>query len=60
LHFFGVLGDPDDEMVLEAAINGQVDRLVTFNVRHFATAGAEFGLMACRPGAALAAMETEA
>jgi predicted nucleic acid-binding protein len=27
------LRDPDDDMVLEAAINGQADRLVTFNQR---------------------------
>jgi len=54
------LRDPDDDMVLEAAINGQVDRLVTFNLRHFAAAGAEFGIATCVPGAALAAMEAEA
>jgi predicted nucleic acid-binding protein len=30
------LRDPDDEMVLEAAMNGQADRLLTFNLRDFA------------------------
>jgi len=28
------LKDPSDEMVLETAVNGLVDRLATFNVRH--------------------------
>jgi putative PIN family toxin of toxin-antitoxin system len=51
------LRDPDDDMVLEAAINGQADRLVTFNLRHFAKAGAEFGITTCVPGVALAALE---
>jgi predicted nucleic acid-binding protein len=51
------LQDADDDMVLETAINGQADRLVTFNQRHFARAGAEFGITICRPAAALAAME---
>lgn len=30
--------DPNDEMVLEAAVNGRADRLVTFNVKDFAVA----------------------
>jgi predicted nucleic acid-binding protein len=51
------LPDADDDMVLEAAINGQADRLVTFNLRHFARVGAELGITICLPGAALAAME---
>jgi predicted nucleic acid-binding protein len=58
------LRDPDDDMVLEAAINGQADRLVTFKLRHFAAAGVEFGITTCAttcaPRAALAAMEAEA
>ena len=29
------LHDADDEMVLDAAINGQADALITHNVRHF-------------------------
>lgn len=51
------LPDPDDDMVLETAINGRADRLVTFNQRHFASAGAEFGITICLPGAALRALE---
>lgn len=54
------LPDPDDDMVLETAINGRADRLVTFNQRHFASAGAEFGVTICLPGVALAAVETGA
>src|SRR5216684_5027011 len=30
--------DPNDEMVLEAAINGRADALVTYNIRDFAEA----------------------
>ncbi len=46
-----VLRDPDDEMVLEAAINGQADRLLTFNERDFAPASS-FGVTVERPGPA--------
>jgi len=41
--------DPSDEMVLEAAINGQADALVTYNVTHFASAGDRFGIAVIRP-----------
>ena len=34
--------DPNDEMVLEAAINGHADALVTYNVSDFASAGERF------------------
>jgi len=47
------LGDPADEMVLEAAINGQADALVTHNVADFAGAAARFGLRVLTPGALL-------
>lgn len=46
------LTDPADEMVLEAAINGRAEAIVTFNVRHF-TAAARFGISAIRPADAL-------
>ncbi len=36
--------DPSDEMVLEAAINGKADALVTYNVRDFAAAGERFSI----------------
>ncbi|HEY5176197.1 MAG TPA: putative toxin-antitoxin system toxin component, PIN family [Terriglobales bacterium] len=41
--------DPNDEMVLEAAINGQADALVTYNVRDFASAGERFGISVLSP-----------
>lgn len=41
--------DPGDEMVLEAAINGRADILVTFNVSDFATASERFGIQVLRP-----------
>src|SRR4051794_39133230 len=45
------LHDPDDEMVLEAAVNGRADLLLTFNLRHFA--GSErLGVRSERPGPA--------
>lgn len=44
------LSDPDDEMVLEAAVNGRADGLVTHNLRDFASGAARFGVRALRPG----------
>ncbi len=41
--------DPDDEMVLEAAINGHADALVTYVAAHFRNAAARFGLRLRRP-----------
>jgi putative PIN family toxin of toxin-antitoxin system len=48
------LRDPADEMVFEAAINGQADALVTFNLKDFATAAERFGLDVIRPAELLA------
>jgi putative PIN family toxin of toxin-antitoxin system len=45
--------DPNDEMVLEAAINGQADAIVTYNVVDFAEAGEHFEISVMRPGALL-------
>jgi putative PIN family toxin of toxin-antitoxin system len=45
------LPDPDDEMILETAINGQAQWIVTFNVRDF-RAAAEHGIFVGRPDAA--------
>ncbi len=42
--------DPNDEMVLEAAINGEADALVTYNIQDFAEAGERFRISVLRPG----------
>lgn len=43
------LRDPADEMVLETAVNGVADRLVTFNLRHLGQAALKFGIVALAP-----------
>lgn len=43
------LRDPDDEMVLETAINGRADAIVTFNVADFGSAPCRFGIELLRP-----------
>src|SRR5215469_5848278 len=43
------LKDSADEMVLEAAVNGNADALVTFNLRHLAEGASEFGLHVMLP-----------
>jgi predicted nucleic acid-binding protein len=42
--------DPNDDMVLEAAVNGSADVLATFNVRDFADAAERFGVAVLAPG----------
>jgi len=48
------LCDPNDEMVLEAAVNGRADAVVTFNVRDFGTAASQFGVEVLLPREAIA------
>jgi putative PIN family toxin of toxin-antitoxin system len=43
------LKDPADEMVLEAAVNGQCSHLVTWNLRDFAQAAPRFNLRLTTP-----------
>lgn len=47
------LRDPADEMVLETAVNGGADALVTFNRRDFGEAPARFGIKLLLPSEAL-------
>jgi predicted nucleic acid-binding protein len=48
------LRDPNDEMVLEAAVNGRADALVTFNRRDFGSAPLQFAVDVLLPRDALA------
>jgi putative PIN family toxin of toxin-antitoxin system len=47
------LRDPGDELVLEAAVNGQADAIVTFNESHLREARGSFGIDVIRPAEAL-------
>lgn len=55
LHFFWrpQLRDPADEMVLETAINGGADALVTFNLRDYGQAPHTFGIDLLLPAQAI-------
>lgn len=53
-----MLNDPADDMVLEAAVNGRAELLVTFNRRHFARAAGLFEVAIASPGEALRRLET--
>lgn len=44
------LTDSDNEMVLDAAVNGRADALVTHNLTDFAQAAPRFGLLVLPPG----------
>lgn len=47
------LRDPADELVLEAATNGQASAIVTFNTRDFGTTPLQFGIEVLTPAATL-------
>ena len=47
------LSDPDDEMLLELAVNGHANAIVTVNTRDFLPAARTFGVEVLRPGAFL-------
>lgn len=44
------LPDPDDEMLLELAVNGRAEAIVTVNTRDFLPAAQTFGVEVLRPG----------
>jgi putative PIN family toxin of toxin-antitoxin system len=54
-----MLLDPDDEMVLEAAINGHAEAIVTHNRRDFAAASVRFGIAVLSPGEFLTQLRQE-
>jgi predicted nucleic acid-binding protein len=47
------LPDPDDDMVLETAVNGGAHAIVTFNQRDFLPAAKKFECSIIRPATAL-------
>lgn len=47
------LRDPADELVLEAAVNGQAEAIVTFNRRDFGAAPGKFGPALLTPAEAI-------
>ncbi|MDX8481784.1 PIN domain-containing protein [Mesorhizobium sp. VK24D] len=51
--------DPDDDILLEAAVNGQADAIVTFNLRDFGNAAQRFGIAIVPPGEALKRLEAK-
>jgi putative PIN family toxin of toxin-antitoxin system len=52
------LADPDDEIVLEAAVNGRATAIITHNVRDFEPAAREFGIEVVTPGKFLTRLKT--
>ena len=53
------LPDPNDDMVLETALNGQAYAIVTFNEQDFNPVAAQFGCLVMRPGEFLRILATE-
>jgi putative PIN family toxin of toxin-antitoxin system len=51
------LVDSDDEMVLDAAVNGRADALITHNLADFVRAAPRFGLIVLSPGELLKRMK---
>jgi hypothetical protein len=54
-----MLPDPNDEMVLETAINGRADAIVTFNDRDFRPVAARFRCSVVRPGVVIRGLAEE-
>jgi hypothetical protein len=52
------LRDPADELVLEAAVNGQAEALVTFNRRDFGAVPAQLGIDLLTPAEAIRRIRT--
>lgn len=50
--------DPDDDLVLETAINGMADVIATFNVADMVEGASRFGIRVERPGVTLKRIRT--
>jgi predicted nucleic acid-binding protein len=55
-----MLPDPDDDLVLETAVNGSAEVVITFNRRHFEAAAARFGVEILAPAEAVRRLESRA
>ncbi|WP_274628389.1 PIN domain-containing protein [Arvimicrobium flavum] len=53
------LADITDELVLETAVNGRADALISHNVRDFAGVPARFGVKLMRPADCLGGLQDE-
>jgi putative PIN family toxin of toxin-antitoxin system len=53
------LRDPNDEMVLEAAVNGRADSIVTFNLRDYGDVPGKFGIEVLLPATAIRRVKNE-
>ena len=51
------LPDVDDDMVLEVAVNGRADAIVTFNLRDFVASAEHFGIAVMSSGEAVKRLE---
>ena len=56
-NYIATLLDANDDMVLEAAVNGGASGIVTFNRRDFDPSVKQFGILALSPGEAVSLLE---
>ena len=54
-----MLRDPNDEMVLEVAVNGRADAIVTFNLRDYGVVPKAFNVEVLTPSSAIRRMRNE-
>ena len=54
-----MLRDPNDEMVLEVAVNGRADAIVTLNIRDFGVAPKTFNIEVIKPSTAIRRVKNE-
>jgi putative PIN family toxin of toxin-antitoxin system len=54
-----LLRDPNDEMVLEVAVNGRADAIVTFNLRDYGVVPKKFNIEVIKPSIAIRRVRNE-